>query len=280
MVARLLTALLLLLQVVIATESASAGELCRKCHPIHYAERGACIACHRGNPASERKNIAHSQLVSGRFARFTLGDGSEVRQGVRLIEQYACRRCHVIAGRGNRLSVNLDTAANLKKPEDLAASIHQPVRSMPDFRSGEEEITAIVNALLAASARQRPTGSSQPQVVHFSSRDKSGRDIFSRRCGSCHSMLSERLGALGSGSNIGPNLSGLYSPFYPKTYRNRSAWKKAALTGWLNNPRELRAWARMQPVKLTLAERRELESILVLQQRSAAGNARKMHTLN
>ena len=264
-------ALLLFLQTVFETEPASAGELCRKCHPGHYAERGSCSSCHLGNPASERRNIAHTQLISGRFARFTLGNGSEVQEGTRLIEQFACRRCHVIAGLGNRLSANLDAAANLKKPEDLAGSILRPVRSMPDFRNGEREITAIVNALLAASAKQRSTDAGQPQVVHFSRSGKSGQDIFSRLCGSCHSMLSERLGALGSGSNIGPNLSGLYSPFYPKTFRDRTFWKEADLARWLKNPREIRTWSRMQPVNLTLLELRELETVLIQHQRPSAG---------
>ncbi|MBL0226846.1 MAG: hypothetical protein IPQ16_15140 [Geobacteraceae bacterium] len=49
-------------------------QLCQSCHPDHYVERGVCISCHRGNPASGRRNIAHQQSIAGRYAAFTLGD--------------------------------------------------------------------------------------------------------------------------------------------------------------------------------------------------------------
>lgn len=76
-------------------------------------------------------------------------------------------------------------------------------------------------------------------------------------------MLSGRLGAVGTGE-IGPNLSGLFSKYYPKTFRNGEAWTPRNLSAWLKNPREIRPWARMLPVALTGAEAKELESIILV----------------
>jgi cytochrome c2 len=257
-----LIAALIFLQTAFGAIAASAGELCRKCHPVHYAERGTCRACHRGNPASDRKDLAHKQFIAGRFAKFTLGDVSEVQEGMRLIEQYACRRCHTVAGQGNRLSVNLDAVAARKSPEGMAEAIRLPARSMPDFHCDTQGINAIINALLAASTKHAQAGSTRPESVHFSRAGKSGQDVFSRRCASCHSLLSEQLGALGAGSTIGPNLSGLFSQFYPKTFQRGDAWDNVKLAQWLKNPRTLRAWTQMQPVHLTQPELHELEKIL------------------
>lgn len=219
------------------------------------------MACHRGNPASERKNIAHQRLIAGRYARFTLADDQLFREGNRLLEQYACRRCHVIGGKGNRLSVNLDHSAGRKSPEEMAASIRRPVQNMPDFRMGEAQETALVNALLSAASHQSVTSAKRPQVVHFDQASEAGQDVFSIKCGPCHRMLTVRLGGLGRG-DAGPNLSGLLSPFYPKSFRNAEVWSAERLRRWLENPRAIRAGSRMQPVKLSETEIRDLLDVL------------------
>lgn len=234
--------------------------MCLACHTVHYAERGGCPDCHRGNPSSERKNIAHAGLIPGKYAFFALGDQPHVKNGNRLIDQYACRRCHVIDGRGNRLAVSLDMAAAGKTPGELAGSIRRPVEFMPDFGMDEEGITYLLNAILAGSQR-RKADAGGPVAVHFDIAGKKSDDVFSIKCGSCHRVLSERRGALGKG-NIGPNLSGLLSTYYPKTFRDSQAWTVQNLKTWLNNPREIKPWARMRPIKLTGDETRELESIL------------------
>ncbi len=237
-------------------------QLCLSCHPVHYAERGRCSDCHRGNPASERKNIAHAGLRAGKYSRFTLGDGTYIKEGERLMEQLACRRCHVSGGRGNRLAVSLDGAAARKTAEELALSIRQPVANMPHFALTDEQVTTLVNTIFAGS-QGRKTDEAAPVQVHFNVSGKKRADIFSSKCGSCHRMLTERFGAIGTG-DIGPNLSGLFSPYYPKSFRNGEGWNARNLGVWLKNPRETRAWARMAPVILTEAETRELTRMMAV----------------
>lgn len=176
------------------------------------------------------------------------------------MEQLACRRCHVSGGRGNRLAANLDAAAAQKAGGELALSIRRPVANMPAFALDEERITLLVNALFAGSQGQK-TDDAAPVRVHFSTAGKKGADIFSVKCGSCHRLLSGRLGAVGAG-DVGPNLSGLFSPFYPKTFRNGEAWSVENLRSWLKNPRVVRPGARMLPVPLTETEAKELEATI------------------
>ena len=260
MVFRLLTiALLLTAAPVLGGES---RQLCLSCHPAHYVERGRCSDCHRGNPASERKNIAHASLRAGKYARFTVGDEAFLKEGERLMDRLACRRCHVSAGRGNRLAVSLDGAAARKTAGELVLSIRRPVAAMPNFGLDEEQITTLVNAVLAGS-QGREMDAAAPVRVHFNISGKKNPDIFSTKCGGCHRMLSQSLGAVGTGE-AGPDLSGLFSKQYPKTFRDGEAWNARNLGVWLKNPREIRRWARMQPVVLTGAEAKELESIILV----------------
>ena len=60
----------------------------------------------------------------------------------------------------------------------------------------------------------------------------------------------------------GDNLSGLLSPFYPKSFRNAEVWNADRVRRWLENPRAIRTGARMQPVKLSEKEFRDLLAIL------------------
>lgn len=235
-------------------------QLCLECHSVHHIENGRCPDCHRGNPASGRKNIAHSGLIAGKYVRYTLGTTTYLKNASSLIDQYACRRCHVINGSGNKLAVSLDAAAQQKNGEELVNSIRQPVDSMPRFRLNEEQGILLVNAIYAG-ARRKHNESGASVVVHFDTPKNMNPDVFTRLCGSCHRMLSERRGTLGTG-DIGPNISGLLSSHYPKTFRGKDAWTVKGLTSWLNNPREVQRWARMRPVNLSNDELMELVSIL------------------
>jgi mono/diheme cytochrome c family protein len=217
------------------------------------------VRCHRGNPTGSRKNIAHAGLIAGRFSRFLLSDDPLLREGRRLLEQYACRRCHAIGGKGNRLSVSLDHSARRRTPDELATAIRMPTDSMPDFRTTEEQRRALVTALLAESEKADRSDSG-PRVVHFSD-GVVGKDIFSVKCGGCHRVLTSRLGGLGRGA-VGPNLSGLLSVFYPATFRNGQPWNEERLREWLKNPRQSRPNAVMQPVTLTEKEFRDLVKIV------------------
>jgi len=145
---------LLVIALLVAAAPAWGGQphqFCLSCHPAHYAEQGRCSDCHRGNPGSERKNIAHAGLRAGKYALFTLGDGAQIKDGQRLVDQLACRRCHVSSGRGNRLAVSLDGSVVRKTAGELAFSIRRPVANMPDFALGEEQITVLVNAVSAGA---------------------------------------------------------------------------------------------------------------------------------
>lgn len=183
-----------------------------------------------------------------------------MREGQRLLDHYGCRRCHISAARGNLLAVNLDSSASRKTAAELVHSISRPTVNMPDFGLDEKRITLLVNALFAAS-QKHAAEEMPPQRVHFNSSAASGADVFSTKCGGCHRLLSERRGAVGMG-DVAPNLSGLLSAFYPRTFRDGGAWSAANLNAWLKNPRVVRMWARMQPVALTGKEMKELESIL------------------
>ncbi len=254
---------ILILAILLATVCAEAGpprSLCLDCHTPHYRQQGTCTACHRGNQTSGRKNIAHAGLIAGKFAGFTLPGSPELREGNRLLEQFACRRCHVSNGRGNRLAASLDSVTKLRPPEEIVTAISSPALGMPVFRTGEQQMVALVNALYGAGVTAK-RGVERPQVVFFQDRDKKASDLFTKKCGVCHRILSERLGLLGS-SDSGPNLSGLFTPFYPKTARNQEGWNEKQLKQWLDNPRSIRTWTTMQPVRLTSEELRELFSIL------------------
>lgn len=232
---------------------------CLSCHPTHYVGSGSCSDCHRGNPASERKNIAHAGLRAGKYVRFTLGNVAQKREGEHLMNQLACRRCHVSAGRGNGLATNIDGSAVRKTAGELVLSIRQPVASMPDFGLDEERITMLVNIIFAGS-EGREMDKAVPLKVHFNNSGNKNEDIFSKKCGSCHRTLTGRLGALGAG-DAGPNLSGLFSPYYPRTFKSSEGWTAGNLGDWLKNPRNIRLMTRMQPVELTEKEMKELAEI-------------------
>jgi len=251
--------IIFLLAVTVPAWSTEPRQLCLSCHPAHYAERGRCADCHRGNPASGRKNIAHAGLRGGAYVRFTLGDRAVTGAGEQLVEQCACRRCHVIAGCGSHLAANLDVAAARKTPGELAASIRRPVENMPGFAFDDAQITAVVSVLYAGS-QGRKQDVAAPVRVHFATSGSKRTDIFSSKCGGCHRMLSARLGAIGTGA-VGPNLSGLFSGFYPKTFGNGEPWTDVHLGAWLKNPRKIRPWTRMMPVMLTEPELKELTEL-------------------
>lgn len=257
-------ALALILVIGLAGLPALGGEprqQCLECHRGHHSDRGTCVGCHRGNPASGRGNIAHHGLIAGRFARFTLPGDPAAREGRRLLDQFSCRRCHVTAGRGNRLAADLDSLRRDRNPGEIVAVLGKPAPGMPDFNLSEQQAVLLVNAILAGADDAKDTRKNRPRAVHFEGDDQRKRDVFSRKCGACHRALTTRLGTIGQG-NIGPNLSGLLSRWYPKTFRDGGEWSRKALEDWLRNPRRVRSQTRMQPVELTAAELEQLVGLL------------------
>ncbi len=252
--------------VALLSAAAPAASRCVACHRPHFAERGACPACHRGDERTDRMNIAHRDLIPAAYSWFALPDSPVARRGGDRILASACRRCHAFRGEGNRLAASLDDLFAVSSPRKIHDAIRTPAAYMPDFRFDETQIREIVNAVLAAGARrQTPGGPEIPVVVHFEDADDRTDVLFPKACGPCHRILSEARGGLGTGA-IGPNLSGLLTRHYPKTFGGRQAWTPDNLKIWLTNPRAVKAAASMPPIPLSPEEVDALAALL-----SAAG---------
>lgn len=230
---------------------------CLTCHPVHYAEQGGCGSCHRGDPRTSRKELAHSRLIGGRYAQFTNPKAPMVLQGKRLTESTACRRCHLLDASGNRLASNLDTVLQSSRPEEIDQAIQNPAIFMPQFHFSQQDRDALVSYTLAAGLKSGKQSVEPPQVVHFDQLQPGRQTAFAKQCGGCHRLLSERFGGLGT-NNDGPNLSGLFTRFYPATFQHEQPWTAERLQRWLKNPRAIRSQTMMRPVTLQPAEWDEL----------------------
>ncbi len=255
---------------VLLPASAGAAPRCLDCHRPHYADRGGCTGCHRGDERTDRKNIAHRDLIPAAYAHFTLAGSPVVRRGDGLVEAFACRRCHGWRGEGNALAANLDDLLAASSPGQIHDAIRTPAAYMPDFGFAEPQITDIVNAVLAAGARRKNAGSAEvPVVVHFEDSESRTDLLFPSICGPCHKILSDTAGGLGKGA-VGPNLSGLLTSHYPKTFGG-GRWTRANLKKWLENPRNTRPFASMPPIPLSPEQ---VEALATLMEVPAAGRAR------
>lgn len=222
---------------------------CGGCHPPHYVAQGACQDCHRGEPGARRRELAHQGLLTGRAAEHPLRHGPAVSEGARLAEQAACRRCHVIDGTGNRFAADLDRTVWRRTQAQLTASILQPVENMPRFGFDRPQAEALIAYLLS---RGDPRAPLEAYRVTFTGAGPTSRGVFEEKCGGCHRLLGAN-GPLGRG-DAGPNLSGLFTRFYPKTAAGERPWTAEALKEWLANPRKLRPATTMPPVTLTPEE--------------------------
>ncbi len=243
--AALLIAALLLGGCLKAPSTAGRETGCRSCHEAHYVREGACRDCHRGNEGARRVELAHERLLTGRAAEHRLAEGLAVREGQRLVETLACRRCHAIGGKGNRLATSLDAVAWRREQAQLVSSIREPVENMPRFGLDEEQAEAIVAFLLRSGSPDPPQDTYR---VHFTRGASPSPTVFEKECGGCHRFLGPA-GPVGTGS-AGPNLSGLFTPFYPPTAPGERPWTDKALADWLRNPRASRAHSTMPPVAL------------------------------
>jgi len=256
--AALLTAALLLLGGCLKAPSTVAREKgCRSCHQAHYVREGACQDCHRGDPGAEREELAHGRLLTGRAAEHRLEDGLGPREGRRLVEALACRRCHTIGGKGNHLATSLDAVVWKREQAPLVTSIREPVENMPRFGLDEAEAEAIVAFLLRSG---RPDPPQDTYRVHFTRGTSTSPTVFEKECGGCHRFLGPA-GPVGTGS-AGPNLSGLFTPFYPRTAPGDRTWTGKALADWLRNPRAARPQTTMPPVVLSEDDLRKVTAEL------------------
>jgi cytochrome c2 len=238
-------------------------ERCLQCHKAHYQGLGSCTSCHRGDARSDRLAIAHRDLIRGRFSWWALPGSEPLTRGEKLLETSACRRCHTTGGKGNRLAINLDRLPPDTTAQKIHDSIAAPALFMPDFRLDNPQLSYLVNAVLAGAAQAGRAGAETPQVVHFE-KGAHRENAFEKKCGACHKTLTALHGALGKG-DVGPNLSGLFTGFYPATAQvgeqTGARWSADALKKWLENPRQIREQARMRPVPL---KQEELDEILEL----------------
>lgn len=231
---------------------------CLRCHPSHYAGDGPCARCHRGDERTDRKNVAHRDLIPGAYASFAIPGSPAEKRGAALIEALSCRRCHTFRGEGNALAANFDDVPAVSAPRRIHASIRTPALFMPDFRLADRRIPEVVTAILAAGARRGTReGKEIPLVVLFEDAD-SKESPFSKSCGGCHRVLSDTRGGLGTGA-IGPDLSGLFTRHYPATFGKGERWTPDNLRKWLRNPRAVKPGASMPPVPL---EPREADEVV------------------
>ncbi len=167
-----------------------------------------------------------------------------MREGERLVEAAACRRCHTVNGRGTGLATDLGPVAATRDAAELVAAIVNPVDAMPRFGFDAPQAEAIVAFLLHTGADAR---TSRAYRVHFASPAASEkvRSVFEEKCGGCHRLLSAA-GPRGH-SRAGPDLSGLFSAFHPGRPEGRGPWTRRALEAWLDNPRATRPGALMPP---------------------------------
>lgn len=234
---------------------------CLSCHPVHYADRGGCAVCHRGNERTSRPELAHAGLIKGRYAVFTGPDNQEVAQGNRLSDRSGCRRCHVMKRTGNRLASDLDGLFWSSTPAQIDAALTDPTLFMPEFQFSQHDRDLLIIAILAAGYHVTPAATQPPQIVHFADQPTRTATVFEQKCGGCHKLLSARNGGLGGGS-AGPNLSGLLTRYYPASFTGRQVWTEQRLKRWLANPRRIRPFAGMRPVPLKPDEFAQLYRIL------------------
>lgn len=239
-----------------------AGISCLKCHRPHYQKLGKCVDCHRGDPRSDRARIAHHGLIQGRFSWFAVPGSAPLERGRRLMDTFACRRCHTSWGKGNRLASNLDRLPEGTTAQEMSEAVKTPALMMPQFHFDEKQRADLVTAILAGARNTTASGKKggePPQVVHFQ-REREEENIFEKRCGACHRALTATRGGLGRGG-LAPNLSGLFTRYYPKTAPGGAAWEERSLKKWLENPRRERPFTPMRPVPLEPAD---LERLLTL----------------
>lgn len=248
----------------------AAGEKCLSCHRPHRQWTGECRGCHRGNPATARRELAHAGLHGVPFAHAAVPGSPVTEAGRQLLERSGCRRCHRSAERGNRLAGDLDRVFPALRTDEAVQALRQPAQFMPDFAFTQESAALLVTALLANAAQAPPPAGEVPRVVHFAAAGET-ENPFAKHCGGCHRQLTSRWGGGGKGA-IGPNLSGLFSEFYPRRFKDEERWTPANLEKWLKNPRAIRPAARMAPQKLAPAELRGVLEVFTDQQTTVPAN--------
>lgn len=223
------------------------------CHGIVYAQHHAvpvaefsCVDCHRGNSLTQRRELAHYRIIGADYAWYRYADSKVVKAGEKRVDTLACRRCHVLAAKGNNLATNLDRLYPQGVPRELVEAIRVPAFFMPDFSLSHADSVTVVNVIFAAGVATKQATLEPPLVIHFES-SSAEENLFDKHCGRCHRVLTAQHGGIGVG-DVGPNLSDLLGEFYPKTYKDDQPWTVDGLKKWIKNPRSVRPLTRMMPV--------------------------------
>lgn len=252
---RAILSALLALALGAASDAYAVSTGCLACHASHFERLGTCVGCHRGTEASRRRNIAHTDLLTGAAAAWSVPGSRGVREGERLRDRLGCRRCHVTGGRGNALAIGLDDVVWRRTQQQLRESLQRPVTFMPDFALTDRQADRLIAVLLRDGVR---SGRQERYAVRFRREAAGHGGAFAARCGGCHRALTPA-GAMGVGGS-GPNLSGLLTPHYPTA--DGRPWTPRRLERWLANPRREKPTTTMLPVRLRPGELDEITHLL------------------
>ena len=99
---------------------------------------------------------------------------------------------------------------------------------MPAFFMQDSAVVELVNAILAEAVHAPPESAEAPLVVYFEYKEFDKEQVFVKHCGACHRVLTTLFGGIGNG-NTGPNLSGLFSEYYPRTCQDNKEWSPGLL---------------------------------------------------
>ncbi len=209
----------------------------------------SCVWCHRGNPVTSRKGLAHHLLIGKQYAWYRLPQSVAVTAGDSLIKLFSCRRCHQQQGKGSVVVTNLDQLLGTADVAAVDLALRQPAFYMPNFQLTVDDRTLLINQILAGGLNYCSAGSEAPQVVYFKDDGDLPQLLFAKHCGACHRVLTIKFGGVGAGETA-PNLSGLLSSFYPHTFADNKAWTVKTLVEWVKNPRKSRSYAVMPPIAL------------------------------
>ena len=235
----------------------AADNKCILCHEnVCKNKSDNCIMCHRGNSSTSRKDIAHYKLIKGKYALFTDKHSIKTQQGIKIIENAACIRCHNIGKSGAALASDLNSAVKRLSTNEIIKAIKEPVINMPLFQFNDKYMESLITGIYYYTIPEN--SKSITQIVHFQN-NEAGNNIFQKKCGTCHKALTNT-GALGT-SEDAPNLSGL-AKIYPD-YLNRNHWNKTLLDKWLTNPRSLKKNAVMPIIELTDKEKTAVIDTLI-----------------
>ncbi len=207
-----------------------------------------CVGCHRGNPQTRRKDLAHSQRIDAVYAWFRLANAPIMTAARLSIDRFACRRCHIQNRKGNTLAADLDQLLTQRSIEEMTEALLEPAYYMPNFALGEQDCQHVILALLEGGTVPLHNAGEDITIVHFEDPASEERP-FEKHCGACHRVLTPHSGGLGT-ATIAPNLSGLLTSFYPKTFKDDQPWTTDGLTRWIKNPRQIRPLAVMPPLDL------------------------------